>query len=555
MKKILSIAGLAILFLFSVNAQTTVSITQIDNEKKVISYNKKVDGFKDVTIIDCKKSTARNPVSISLAQFADKDVQIDFKCQVKIETTSTDKSLITWTIDDFKAGMPELASEKLPINKWVTMKGSTFLHLTGKRTLYISGYGINKETTKIYLRDLEVKVSGDDLGNTQVLTPWLEGPSLKEALNPYFDYFGIAVTWQEEFSKPNIQKGIAYHADSITTGNEFKPDFTFRWGAPKNFVNFTGENGKKIQVPANLPGLATCASIMETAKKNNLEMRGHVLVWHSQTPKWFFKENYSTAENANYVDKETMNARQEWYIKTMMDFVADWEKNNNDGKHIIKTWDVVNEAISDNASDLKWVRENSNWYEIYHNEEFIINAFRYANKYAPKDVLLAYNDYNCYSGSAQEKGGKTNSILKLVDAIQKTPDARIDVVGMQSHVQIGYPNVTGKDSFETALQKFIAKGVDVQITELDIANGDQPYSATRLKAKYKEYFELFIRNRKTPGKHGVSGVTVWGITDNGTWLNALEQYKNKKQYPLLFTADFKNKPAVDGIIEAANEAK
>ena len=73
------------------------------------------------------------------------------------------------------------------------------------------------------------------------------------------------------------------------------------------------------------------------------------------------------------------------------------------------------------------------------------------------------------------------------------------------------------------------------------------------KQKYYDYFEMFIRNKKTATKKGVEGVTIWGITDNGTWLNALQQYKGHKQYPLLFTEKFECKPAVFGIIEAAEK--
>ena len=102
--------------------------------------------------------------------------------------------------------------------------------------------------------------------------------------------------------------------------------------------------------------------------------------------KIFFKENYSTDANAAYVDKATMTARQEWYIKSVLDYVRTWEEENNGGKRIITTWDVVNEAVADGAGGKKWLREDSDWFRIYQSEEFLLNAFRYANKYAPSDL-------------------------------------------------------------------------------------------------------------------------------------------------------------------------
>ena len=48
-----------------------------------------------------------------------------------------------------------------------------------------------------------------------------------------------------------------------------------------------------------------------------IRIRGHVLVWHSQTQEWFFHENYDISKP--YVDKETMNRRLEWYIAGVFD--------------------------------------------------------------------------------------------------------------------------------------------------------------------------------------------------------------------------------------------
>ena len=47
--------------------------------------------------------------------------------------------------------------------------------------------------------------------------------------------------------------------------------------------------------------------------EKKIQVRGHVLVWHSQTPEWFFHEDYD--ENKPYVSKEIMLARMENYIR------------------------------------------------------------------------------------------------------------------------------------------------------------------------------------------------------------------------------------------------
>ena len=39
--------------------------------------------------------------------------------------------------------------------------------------------------------------------------------------------------------------------------------------------------------------------------ENPIKMRGHVLVWHAQTPEWFFHEDYDASKP--YVTKEEMD--------------------------------------------------------------------------------------------------------------------------------------------------------------------------------------------------------------------------------------------------------
>lgn len=328
--------------------------------------------------------------------------------------------------------------------------------------------------------------------------------------------------------------------------NEFKPDFIFAWAKPQRLTEFKGEDGRLYEVPAEIPTFVQMDAILSDMKRLGLKLRGHVLVWHSQTPVWFFQQDYGRNGETQLVSPDEMNARMEWYIKSVLQHVAQWEKENNNGEHIILAWDVVNEAASDNATETNFLRDasSSKWFAIYQNETFIVNAFRYANKYAPKDVKLVYNDYGCASVN------KNKAICKIIDAIQAAPDARIDAAGMQTHIGIN----DSAANFEKAVKNFLAKGINVQITEMDVANGSSSYNAMKLKDCYKTYFKMFIENRKQPGKNGIEGVTLWGVRDEWTWLNGM--HKGHTQYPLLFKGkDFHCKPAYYGVIEAAKEAE
>jgi endo-1,4-beta-xylanase len=379
--------------------------------------------------------------------------------------------------------------------------------------------------------------------NTEPQPNWKEVPALKDAYKDYFDYFGFAIP-ENQLKDKNIMAGASYQASSFTCENECKPDFIFNWAKPTSTVDFKGEDGHLYKVPEGLAGFTRLSQILQIAKDNKMQMRGHVLVWHGQTPDWFFKKNYNSSEA--YVDKDEMTARQEWYIKSVLEFVKNWEDINNSGKRIITTWDVVNEACTDGSWTDNPLRTASPWYSIYGDDTFIVNAFRFANRYAPKDVKLAYNDYSCYSPN------KTKAICKVVQDIQAARDARIDLVGMQSHVSMTYPTLL---DYEKALQAFFALGVDVQVTEMEIAFGGKLASQEALGDLYAEYFKLFLKYRKVPGKHGICGITLWGTRDEVSWVRNNTDAMNKVQRPLLFEKDYECKPAFFSVLEAAQNYK
>ena len=392
---------------------------------------------------------------------------------------------------------------------------------------------------------------------------WLDAPSLKEAFvdGGYFDRFGLACELGE-LSNSEIAKGLKYHANTTTPGNELKPQFIFWYPKPTQFTTFTASNGKTIYVPSSINFDAKMDPYLNAAKAAGIQIRGHVLTWHSQTFEWFFTEGYvDTVTATNLVDKDTMTARHEWYIKSVLEHVADWEADNGygPGHHLIYSWDVVNEAVADDAANnsTEYLRgstkktknpisnnygctdNGSRWYQIYNSNEFIINAFRFANAYAPEDVTLCYNDYNEYMNYPGEDGSgawKTNGIIRLLTAIKngeaqtvngKSVKPRIDAMGLQSHVGASWPGVSG---YEEALKRYLSLGLDVQITEFDIASSNKDDTTN-----WKNYFDMFKKYSKKGSEiskydgHCITGITLWGINDENSWIS-----NGGSQHPLLF---------------------
>ena len=287
----------------------------------------------------------------------------------------------------------------------------------------------------------------------------------------------------------------------------------------------TSENSKDGMPAINEENLEECLSL---AKDNGLVLRGHCLVWHNQTPEWFFCEKYD-AGNAK-VNKETMKKRMESYIKKVLSFCQ--EKYPG----VVYAWDVVNEACDDGGG----YRTSSLWYEIYGDESYIEDAFTFARKYADKDVKLFLNDYNEYAAAKRDR---------IYQVVKDLYDKGLcDGVGMQSHYSMTSPTIA---AVKVAIQKYnqIDPGkIEIQLTELDIHNtfrtaADQKSVAT----KYQSLFNMLVDSRRNQ-KINITGVTFWGLTDGDSWLS---DFKGETSYPLLFGADYAAKSAYFAVLNAA----
>lgn len=511
----------------------------------------------------------------SLRDYANKTVTIDFSCDMKVVNNTGKEITLLWQIN--KDGYPIIAEKTFAVGTTDFTEFKTTNELDGSnknitigedKVLYLSSNNIDTSKVKIEIKNVKYKVTLLNT-NSSYEANWLNDsvPSLYETYKDYFEYVGLACeydSWNgvKELVKDDVCEGLKKHGNTITMGNEFKPDgfFGYMWnGSGKTMVDFKASNGLTIKVPDTL-NFDTIDKCLSQCKKHGLQMRGHVLVWHSQTPDNFFAENYiaktSGEKITNLVSKEEMSARQEWYIKTVLEHVSQWENDNNGGKHIIWAWDVVNEAVADDASGSTWARgstkgtkdkqpgnSGSRWYQVYESEEFIVDAFRFANAYAPSDVKLCYNDYNEYMGN------KTEGICKLIDAVlngeEKTVNGksvkpRIDAMGMQSHVSFNWPGVQG---YENAIKTYLQKGINIHVTEFDINKGNESESADL----YGEYFKMIKKYGKTcteyNGNH-IECVTLWGINNSTSWIY------NETKYPLIFN-NFKTTKAFWKVINAA----
>ncbi|MCC4213625.1 endo-1,4-beta-xylanase [Leeuwenhoekiella parthenopeia] len=286
----------------------------------------------------------------------------------------------------------------------------------------------------------------------------------------------------------------------------------------------------------------TADKFVAFGEENGMVIHGHTLIWHSQTPKWFFKD-----DAGNEIDKDELIKRMKEHITTVVTRY----------KGRIKTWDVVNEAVLDDGS----LRE-SKFYKLL-GEDFIKLAFETAHEADPEAELY----YNDYSTSVPEK---RDGIVRMIKKLQEQ-GVPIHGVGMQGHVGMDYPEL---EEFEKTIEAFSDLGLKVAVTEFDItvlpspwknqgaevsANFDyedrmNPYPdklpdsvSIAFNARCLDFFKLFLKHEDKLDK-----VTFWGVNDGNSWRNNWP-VGGRTDYPLLFDRQNKPKGVVDSIMLLAQK--
>ncbi|MDR2554550.1 MAG: endo-1,4-beta-xylanase [Fibromonadaceae bacterium] len=453
--------------------------------------------------------------------------EYDYSVYVKHErpTTETYKLTLRWLYPDgVTYGSKVIASAAVSSGKWVPIAAKfTAPQSTVNLTLSIT----TNSTTDFFFDD--VKVTQKQNGNQiKVLSKTLAEVGLKDI---YAGYFRIgSVLNNSTINNSAIKALILKEFNSITMENEMKPDAT---------MNATNSTNTNISVRLN-----NAASTLKFCSDNKIGVRGHTLVWHAQTPEWFFKDNFQNG--GSWVTKAVMKQRLESYIKNLFALIKEQYPNLD-----LYAYDVVNEATSDNEQRTKnngGAREpgyndgKSPWVQVYGDNSFIEDAFTLARKYAPPTTKLFYNDYNEYWDH------KRNSIIdKIIKPLRQKNV--LDGMGMQSHINADN-NVNafaGINSYRTALNMYAELG-EVHVSELDISTEGGKYTPAQQGHRYGEVFRNAIDKRSA-----VTAVVVWGPNDANSWVGT-DKESGRSNAPLLFDKDNNRKPAWDTVARLVPES-
>ena len=386
-------------------------------------------------------------------------------------------------------------------------------------------------------------------------------PTLKDA---YKDHFLVGTA---------INRSIATGAGFRRSPEQISKDIAL---VKEQFNQVVAENDMKWALIHPRPGpdgydFGPADAFVNFGLSNHMDLAGHTLVWHSQTPSWVFAGTNppppvtnaapspvadTNAPGTNRVGRGRFGpgfggfgryngprASREELLQRMRDHIHT-VVGRYKGK--IKVWDVVNEALSDNGTN---ILRNSLWLEII-GPDFIAKAFEYAHEADP-NAILRYNDYSL------ENPAKRRKLIALIKSLQaqKVP---VHAIGSQAHVNVS----TSYDDMDLALTEMATLGLPIHITELDVnsAQGGQrgtgadiaDNAATtqgglvsdadrKLAEAYAGIFRAFLKHDKA-----VEVVTFWGANDANSWR------ANGK--PLLFDGNSQPKSAFDAVIAEAKKA-
>jgi endo-1,4-beta-xylanase len=340
-------------------------------------------------------------------------------------------------------------------------------------------------------------------------------PALKDVFKSDFLIGGAFNRWVVTGRDPNAAAIASKHFNTATAENDMK------------WQRIHPRLGEYNWEPAD--------DFMAFCEENQMAVIGHCLVWHSQVPRWVFRD-----DAGNDLTREALLARMDDHIKT----VAGRYKGR------VKGWDVVNEALNEDGT-----LRNSPWLQIIgegaedKQYDVIENAFRWAHEADP-DAELYYNDYSLETSKA-----KCDGAVAIVKHLQ-SKGIRIDGVGIQLHGSLTHPSAEG---LEYAITRLAATGVKVMITELDLRtrmrryrgadirrvdrqstsdpNADAADIQKQLAEKYAEIFSVLLKH-----KRDITRVTFWGIYDGASWIGGS---------PLLFDRTCHPKEAFFAVVKTA----
>ncbi|HEV2724420.1 MAG TPA: endo-1,4-beta-xylanase [Thermoleophilaceae bacterium] len=272
-----------------------------------------------------------------------------------------------------------------------------------------------------------------------------------------------------------------------------------------NFTSLTPENEMKWAIIHPARGryaFSDADALAGLARATGKRVRGHTLVWDQQLPRWVTKRDWTRRELRRVLVE---------HVKRVVSHFR--------GR--VAQWDVVNEPLLPSG------RLKENVFTRVLGPGYIALAFRAARAADPK-VKLFLNE-----NASEHPGPKQDALVALTARLRRR-GVPLDGVGLQDHTQAGL--APGAARLGATMRRFTRLGLDVEITELDVAipqGGSQRVQA-------RDYAATAAACTAEPR---CTGLTIWGVTDRWSWIGA-----DKRALP--FDERGRAKPALAAVLRA-----
>lgn len=314
--------------------------------------------------------------------------------------------------------------------------------------------------------------------------------------------------------------GMAVKASQLTNGSAY--DVILR----NEFSSISAEYEMKMDQISTASGVynwTVADKIVAYGNANGINVHGHALVWHNSVPQWLKDFSGTDAEFKAEIKK---------YITDVVTHYA--------GK--VKSWDVVNEAVDDNGGTMR----NTIFLQRM-GTSYVKDCFQWAREAAiaagDNTLLLFYNDY-----ATSNNIPKQDKVFSIIDDLKASN--LIDGVGFQMHNTYLSPT---KVQIEADLNKAVAKGLKIHVSELDIqvnqSNDISTFTNERRLAQKEKYKEIVKIYNALPAANKYA-LTVWGMRDNESWIPYSTELNHPgNDWPLLYDSNFAIKSAHTGFLE------
>lgn len=303
---------------------------------------------------------------------------------------------------------------------------------------------------------------------------------------------------------PNGGYLIKYHMNSMSPGNNMKPQYTVDIAASASayLAAAPGPARDSVDTHPIVRFNGDMIAQLNWAQRQGFTFRGHTLVWHNQTPATLFLTGY--AGGGARLSKAQMTERLRNYVKEVIRLLHEgWPG-------MLSAMDVVNEAMNDNGT---FRTSGNDWYTTFGDTTYVMKSFEFARQYAAQhgetQMKLYYNDYNTSTAS------KADGIVRLCAPIFQA--GYLDGIGMQEHDNLSTPTA---QAFIATYNKFSPVCSEMAVTEFDVATGASNPAPSVLAMQANQYgqlFKCFVERSYRSGRGKIINVSKDGLNDQYTF--------------------------------------